>query len=275
MATRSLFAAALLPQLIAAGILPRQTVSSTPTSDSSATISSPAEPTSTLPTVIDCLMSSAANDGDTCDSFAERWGYPASYFQGLNPDVTCPGDLVAGQSYCIIGDVTTVSVLPTITSSAPSTTDLTSLPSPTQSGLSLDCGSFYFPAGNDSCSSIETAFNITSDQFEAWNPSTDCSGLVDGYYVCVSLLNATARLPPTSVPASLTTLVRRATSTSSTATASATGSGYPSPLAWGTADDCVKYHEVVSGDTCSDIATEYNTTSEQLIEWNKDLNAST
>ncbi|CAK7214333.1 hypothetical protein SBRCBS47491_002105 [Sporothrix bragantina] len=115
----------------------------------------PASPTSTQPTVVDCTLSTAASEGDTCQSFALEWGVSATKFE--NPGLTCPGALVAGQSYCVVGTVVTVSVQPsktTTTTTSPSTTVVwaTGAPSPTQSGLAASCTNYYFVASSDSCS---------------------------------------------------------------------------------------------------------------------------
>ncbi|CAK7233345.1 hypothetical protein SCUCBS95973_008563 [Sporothrix curviconia] len=170
------------------------TVVTTPTTATTTTTTShPASPTSALPTVVDCTLSTAASDGDTCRSFALEWGVTAAEFASLNPGVTCPGALVSGQSYCVVGTVVALSVQPSkttaITTASPSAVVwATGAPSPTQSGLAASCTNFYLVASSDTCSTIEGRFNITAAEFAAWNPAvgTTCSNLLPSYYIGIA-----------------------------------------------------------------------------------------
>jgi LysM repeat protein len=121
-----------------------------------------------------CSFSVAANNGDTCQSFASTWGQSVEDFEALNPGVSCP-NLTAGQSYCVIGTVsndpeptTTSTTLKTTTST---TTTSSSPYQPTQPGLVANCDQFHLVASGDQCDTIEAKYGITDAQFKAWNPS--------------------------------------------------------------------------------------------------------
>lgn len=143
-----------------------------------------------------CSFSTTANDGDTCQSFSSEWGLTLDQFESLNPDVSCP-DLVGGQEYCVVGDVssspstTTTSssdtTTPTPTKTTPKTTMKTTSSAqhePQQSGLADNCDNFYLVQGGDSCQIIESKYGITAAQFSKWNPAinsdtsahSSCSG---------------------------------------------------------------------------------------------------
>lgn len=77
--------------------------------------------------VVQCDFETSANNGDSCSSFEAAWGLTPDAFAAINPGVSCPGDLVAGQNYCVIGTVTsgplvtttTTARAPTITTAQP------------------------------------------------------------------------------------------------------------------------------------------------------------
>ncbi|CAK7205411.1 hypothetical protein SEUCBS139899_008182 [Sporothrix eucalyptigena] len=232
------------------------TTATTTTHATTTTTTHPASPTSTLPTVVDCTLSTAASDGDTCQSFALEWGVTATKFESLNPGVTCPGALVAGQSYCVVGTVVTVSVQPsktTTTTTSPSTVVwATGAPSPTQSGLAASCTNYYLVASGDSCSTIEARFNITAAEFAAWNPAvgTTCSNLLPNYYVCAGVASS---------------------GTTTTQTTSTTTLAYPKQT--GIAPNCDNYHLVVPDNHCSTIELQYNITAAEFTAWNPAVGA--
>lgn len=141
-----------------------------------------------------CSYATAANTGDTCQSLSADWGLPVQAFESLNPGVSCP-NLVAGQSYCVVGTVssssppsttsaapkptTTTSTLPTSTSpaSTPKTTTTTTTTTavashqPQQTGTTSSCNQFYLVQPGHSCNTIASQFDITAAEFLAWNPS--------------------------------------------------------------------------------------------------------
>ncbi|OAA63576.1 Chitin-binding, type 1 [Niveomyces insectorum RCEF 264] len=235
------------------------TTTTTTTRPTTTTTTRPASPTSTLPTVVDCTLSTAASDGDTCRSFTEEWGTSLSQFEALNPGVTCPGALVGGRSYCIVGSVVTVSVRPSKTTSSapsPSASDISGgAPSPTQPGLAANCANFYLVAASDSCSTIATRFRLAAAVFAAWNPAVGatCDHLLPGYYVCVGIASSsssTSSAPPLS---------------SSTVPAG--------PKQPGIAPNCDSYHLVVPGNHCSTLEIQYNITAADFAAWNPAVGA--
>ena len=149
---------------------------------------------------VSCDFEIAANSGDTCSSFAGNWGLTESAFAAINPSVSCPGNLVAGDNYCVIGSVTssptttakttaktsttrkttvkttsTTSKLTTATTTPVTTTTSSSPNQPTQSGLAANCNNFHQIVTDDSCSAIEQQYGITAANFASWNPSIDSS----------------------------------------------------------------------------------------------------
>jgi hypothetical protein len=150
------------------------------------------------PRQVSCDFSVAANTGDTCASFAAGWGLTVSAFTAINPGVTCP-NLVGGTSYCVIGTApattaattaatstkaatttstsikaatTTSTSIKAVTTST-TTTATSSLPSPTQSGLTSNCNNFHKVITDDSCTVIEDEYGIPAATFSAWNPAID------------------------------------------------------------------------------------------------------
>ena len=120
-----------------------------------------------------CNFSTTASDGDTCTSFAASWGSTLENFQALNPGVSCP-TLTVGQSYCVVGTVTSE---PGTTTKA-TTTATTPTPSPyepTVPGVPSNCDGFHLVASGDQCDAIEAKYGITDAQFKSWNPSIDSS----------------------------------------------------------------------------------------------------
>ncbi|KAH8649337.1 hypothetical protein BX600DRAFT_419503 [Xylariales sp. PMI_506] len=214
---------------------------------------------------VDCDFEIAANTGDTCTTFAASWGLTESGFESINPGVVCPGNLVAGQNYCVIGTATTTSTTTTTkattTSTSTSTTSITTPVTtttsssgyePTQSGLVSNCNNFHLVVTGDSCSGIELQYGISTAEFSSWNPAIDsaCSNLYLGYYVCVG------------VPGAVTTTAATTTTTTTATT------GGPSPQMPSIVSTCNKYYLVESGDGCQGIETSEGITSAEFLAWN-------
>ena len=146
---------------------------------------------------ISCSYEYAASSGDTCQSVAADWGLTVQALESLNPGITCP-DLVAGQSYCVLGTVSssgpTVSSSSLATSTFTSTISIVPIPSttsssshsfsssssfssapyqPQQTGTAADCDQFYLVETGDSCGKIEAQFGISASEFLDWNPSVN------------------------------------------------------------------------------------------------------
>ncbi|OIW30767.1 putative LysM domain protein [Coniochaeta ligniaria NRRL 30616] len=219
---------------------------------------------------VSCDFSTSANSGDTCASFAADWGLTESDFEALNPGVSCP-NLVAEQSYCVIGTspntsssstkaqtTSSSSTKASTTSSTAKVTTTTTSSSPyqpTQSGLAANCNNFHLVASGDSCAAIETQYGISAADFSTWNPSIDstCDNLWLGYYVCVG------------VPGAKTT-------TKATTTAAPTSTG-PSPQMPSITGTCNAYHQVASGDSCVTIEQAAGISSAQFLAWNPYVDA--
>ncbi|KAL8782913.1 MAG: hypothetical protein Q9213_005025 [Squamulea squamosa] len=74
----------------------------------------------------------------------------------------------------------------TASSAVPATT---ATPAPLEPSTIASCKQYYKVLDGDNCYSIATAFKITLDQFNQWNPyagASQCQNLWLGYYVCVS-----------------------------------------------------------------------------------------
>ncbi|GKZ86835.1 hypothetical protein AnigIFM56816_002765 [Aspergillus niger] len=230
---------------------------------------------------ISCSYEYAASSGDTCQSVAADWGLTVQALEALNPDITCP-DLVAGQTYCVLGTVSssgpTVSSTSLITSTSTSTVSIISIPSttsssssssstapyqPQQTGTAADCDKFYLVEKGDSCGKIEAQFGISASEFLDWNPSinSDCTNILAGYYYCVDVPGATTDpVTTTTVPVTTTT--------------PSDGITTPTPIQTGMTGKCNKFDLVQSGDTCELIAAKYDIPLSTFYTWNPAVGSS-
>lgn len=64
-----------------------------------------------------------------------------------------------------------------------------STPSPIQTGMVSNCDDFYLVQSGDGCWAISQAYNISLDDFCAWNPAvgSDCQYLQADDYVCIGI----------------------------------------------------------------------------------------
>ncbi|KAJ5495517.1 hypothetical protein N7539_000633 [Penicillium diatomitis] len=224
---------------------------------------------------VTCDYKTAAASGDTCSSFAAEWGLTEETFGSINPGITCP-DLVSGQDYCVVGTVTSTGptttasstlttstvITSTVTSSTSSSTSSSSAPyQPQQTGTAATCDQYHLVGQGDSCSAIESQYDISLTEFLAWNPSlnSDCTNLLVGYYYCVDIPGATKVATTTTVPAT---------------TAPADGITTPSPIQTGMTATCNKFDLVQSGDTCAVIANKYNIPLASFYDWNPAVGSS-
>lgn len=94
-------------------------------------------------------------------------------------------DLEANEYVCV--GVAATSSTPTTATPTSTATGLVT-PTPTQSGMVNDCTKFYLVIPNDGCYDIAAKYNISLDDFYAWNPAIDnCADLYPNYYVCVGI----------------------------------------------------------------------------------------
>ncbi|EGZ78572.1 hypothetical protein NEUTE2DRAFT_50028 [Neurospora tetrasperma FGSC 2509] len=136
---------------------------------------------------VSCDFATAANNGDTCASFAAAWGITEAAFAKLNPGVSCPGNLIAGSEYCryyvCVGVKGGSSPPPTTTKPA------SSAPTPQMPNTISNCKKFHKVVSGDGCRAIEQAAGISASDFAKWNPYVDaaCDNLWLGYYVCIGV----------------------------------------------------------------------------------------
>ncbi|KAK3500590.1 hypothetical protein B0T13DRAFT_465759 [Neurospora crassa] len=218
---------------------------------------------------VSCDFATAANNGDTCASFAAAWGITEDAFAKLNPGVSCPGNLIAGSEYCVIGTVSTTTKAATTSTTPPTTTttkattlsttlSTTSVsptgPSPQMPSITSTCNKFYQVQSGDGCWSIEQAQGISASDFMAWNKAVDaqCDNLWLGYYVCVGVKGGSSLPPTTTKPAS---------------------SSAPTPQMPNTVSNCKKFHKVVSGDGCWAIEQAAGISASDFAKWNPYVDA--
>ncbi|KAL4865525.1 hypothetical protein BDV12DRAFT_200057 [Aspergillus spectabilis] len=142
------------------------------------------------------------------------------------------------------------------TSSGPpaSTTTSGSAPSPTLDGTATNCNNYHYVEEGDGCYDEATEYGVSLDDFYTWNPGVgdDCSTLQLGYYICVAVSGSTGP------------------STTTNKSSSTTGSGgaVPTETMPGTINSCKKYHDVISGDECWALASEYGISLDDIYTWN-------
>lgn len=118
------------------------------------------------------------------------------------------------------------------------------------------CDEFYMVASGDSCSVVASDNGISLTDFYAWNPAvgSSCAYLDVGDYVCVGIAGSgTATSASTTTP---------------TTTSTSSGVTTPSPIQTGMVSGCDAFYYVVSGDSCTSIATAEDVTVADLEEWN-------
>ncbi|ATY62193.1 LysM domain protein [Cordyceps militaris] len=180
---------------------------------------------------------------NTCTFIEGYWGVGHKDFVAWNPAVKedCSG-IEIGYSYCV-----DVNHGGTIT--APPTSTLPPVPSPTLAGIAKDCDKYHLIVKGDTCGSVTAKYGISMDQLTAWNTAVDkdCGGFWAAYYCCVHIVGA-----GTSSPGSTPT----------------TSDPVPAPHQTGIAKDCDKFYQVVKGDTCDSVTAKFGISTDQLIMWN-------
>jgi LysM repeat protein len=140
-------------------------VSTSSTSGSSASDTATPTPTPT------CVSTYASTDGDTCTSIENQFNLQAGTIFAANPILDC-NDIWTNTPICI-PDGPYVS-----TSSLSSSTDPTPTPTPT-------CKFSYVSEPNDTCSSIETAYNLVEGTIKAYNSFLTCDDIWTYTPICV------------------------------------------------------------------------------------------
>ncbi|KAJ7155587.1 hypothetical protein C8R46DRAFT_431816 [Mycena filopes] len=170
--------------------------------------------------------------GDTCTSVEATYEIPAANFTDWNfdPAAPCP-TLTAGTAVCVLVTNVTATIPPTPTNAAAG-----SAPS--------GCSRWYTIADGDSCSKVESTFNLTQAQLFALNPelAPSCTNLVLKEAYCVRAIPGMAA--PTGPPADL------------------------NPGSW---NNCTSYYTVQSGDNCNIIDTKAAISFSDLLHWNPEI----
>ncbi|KAI8944635.1 hypothetical protein F4801DRAFT_571068 [Xylaria longipes] len=204
-------------------------------------------------TVSDCSNWVVISNGDTCQTIADDYFITVEDFSDYNPSVDSSCKLVVGNSYCternfgIPPPVTT-----TTTTSTTSAGNGVSTPTPTQTGMTKSCNKFHKVVSGDTCSDLSVANGISLADFYSWNPDvgSTCALLILDYYVCVGTIGG---------------------STPTTTTSPGNGIATPTPTQTGMTKSCNKFHKVVSGDSCSDLATSNGISLSDFYSWNPDV----
>ncbi|EEP82317.1 predicted protein [Uncinocarpus reesii 1704] len=186
-----------------------------------------------------CLSFYYSKPGTTCRDIVDGHYVTKEDFFKWNPALNnnCDG-LWAGYWYCVVGPKGITALPPTVTI-AP-----TGLPP----GQNPECKSWYKRNG-ETCEEIVGLFGTFSQtEFSNWNPSiqSDCSGLVDGKWYCVS------------IPGTPTTRTEAGSTTEWPET----------PTQSGIATNCSKLWLVGVHDTCLSIANFNGITEIQFLGWN-------
>ncbi|RMZ72427.1 domain-containing [Pyrenophora seminiperda CCB06] len=238
----------------------------------------------------------AAAQSITLDQFYAWNSAVGTSCQTLWPEVyVCVG---------IIGLTTTPSPTPTPvpsstirpSSTKPTPTNGIATPTPIQAGMISTCDEFYLVQDTDNCYNIAQNYKISLDQFYAWNPAVGntCATLWPRYYVCVSLIGistlttstrpATTAKPTSTQPWSMPPLctidlskgeyVCPSATPAPTTTKTGNGIATPTPIQAGMTNNCKKFHKVVKGDGCWDLANTYKIDLNNFYKWNPAVGSS-
>ncbi|KAL4805718.1 hypothetical protein BDV18DRAFT_139700 [Aspergillus unguis] len=215
-----------------------------PTSTSSDSTPSP----TMTGTASNCNKYHLVKEGDACYDLAAEYGISLDNFYTWNPGVGGDCSTLRTEYYVCVG---------VSTSSGPSSTPTSgSTPSPTLGGTAANCNNYHYVEEGDGCYDLAVEYDVSLDDFYTWNSGVgdDCSTLQLGYYVCVGISGSTGPSSTTNKPSSTTS----------------TGGGgtAPTEVMPGTIASCKKYHKVISGDGCWDLASEYGISLDDFYAWN-------
>ncbi|ORY12426.1 hypothetical protein BCR34DRAFT_563775 [Clohesyomyces aquaticus] len=233
-----------------------------------------------------CNKWDVIQDGDTCSVYlAKNPGVTLANLVAWNPAIgTQCTNLWIGSAICVsvTGFVpkTTVVTKPTTTpkpTTAKGTTKaaVSSIkgavppPGPTQAGVVANCNRWGLIKSDTTCATIiKNHPGLTLAKLVSWNPAIGdtCTNLWLDYYVCTGVVGWTDATS-TKKPASSTKKPTSTKKVSSTKKPTAT-STVPSPVQSGINSKCKKYHKVVKGNTCYDLATKYKIELANFYKWN-------
>lgn len=228
--------------------------------------------------VANCESFALVSSTDTCSSLASEADISLDDFYAWNPAVgdtcanlipdywVCVGVAASGSTTTasstaptvtatVTATASTLSTLSTITTTSTTTNGIVT-PTPVQTGMVSNCDDFYLVQSGDSCSAIATAFDISLDNFYAWNPAVGdtCSSLDLGDWVCIGLQGSAPTQTITTKP--------------TTATTTGNGISTPTPVQTGMVSDCDDFYLIQSGDTCSVVAADFDISLTDFYTWN-------
>ncbi|EED18781.1 LysM domain protein, putative [Talaromyces stipitatus ATCC 10500] len=163
---------------------------------------------------------------------------------------TYPCTISPSLSYCVQLEPAT-----TTSSSAIAT------PTPRAIGETVNCTEWYATESYDTCQDIIDIFDLDATEFYDWNPSigTNCTGLVEGTYYCIST-------GPAGQPLTTTWTGPYPSVTATTTTSS--GVSTPSPIQTGMVSNCDSFYLVQANDECDTIAADYGISLSSFYSWN-------
>lgn len=165
--------------------------------------------------------------GDSCPAIESKFNISDSLFRMMNPEINSAcTNILLGEAYCV------------------QTSNSTGPPGNVASGtITEGCTEYYTIVTGDSCTTVETKFNITDTLFRLMNPELNagCTNILLGEAYCVQTSNST---------------------------------GPPSNVASGTiTDGCVEYYTVASGDSCPAIETKFGISDSLFRTMNPEINS--
>lgn len=205
--------------------------------------------------------------GDQCSNIVSTYDIVLADFYAWNPAVNMNGDCggLWVDTYVCVGVQSQVTSSPTPTpgpTSTPVDPDPVATPTPIQEGMTEGCINFHLVVSGDQCGNIASTYGIALADFYTWNPAVNqngaCGGLWLDTWVCVGI-QSQATSSPTTIPAPPTSTAADPITT-------------PTPIREGMTEGCVKFHKVVSGDQCGEIAETYNISLANFYAWNPEVN---
>lgn len=174
------------------------------TSDEATAVSAPDGSTVAADTTTDCgewYVADSSGTNLTCTQICLNYEIAINELTAANPSLnktTCDADLVSGDAYCVnplagwqypnaTVTATATATASTTASATVSALTSTATPASAEPGTAAGCDVWYYVVDGDTCYSIAQEFDITLDQFYAWNTEvgSDCEGLWLSAYVCV------------------------------------------------------------------------------------------
>ncbi|KXX73811.1 Muramidase-2 [Madurella mycetomatis] len=241
-------------------------------------------------TAENCIGWHTVHPGDTCAALESLYGITHAQFLEWNPAVSndCISNFWPDYAYCVeVGTVTptTTSTSSTTSSSSTPGTPIPA-PGPTVPGTTAKCNAWHLVESGDTCSTIESEYNISHADFLLWNPavSSDCltNFWLETWY-CVGIdpnapdITTTSTSSSTDISTSTSsennTYSIRHPVTSQTITPTTINTDWPpTQTQAGQPGNCIQWHLVTARDTCLRIVGMYtDLTIEDFLLWNPEV----